>query len=48
MPLHRLFLMEVNRCHNELRTGCWDNEGVCCTDLLHVEVESGLDIKISI
>ena len=48
MLLQRLLLTEVNCCHNELRKGRWDNEGVRWMDLLHVEVESGLDTKISI
>ena len=48
MFLHRLLLTEVNCCHNELRIGRWYNKGVCWTDLIHVEVDSGLDIKIII
>ena len=48
MLLQRLLLTEVNCCHNELRKGRWDNEGVRWMDLLHVEVDLGLEIKISI
>ena len=48
MLLHGILLAEVNCCHNDLRTGRWENEGVCWTDLLYVEVELGLDIKIII
>ena len=48
MLIHRLLLTKVNFCHNELIIGCWDNEGVCWTDLLHVEVYMEPGIQISI